>query len=82
VGGVGGGQDVRAGRLESLRTTVVDIGGGRQAQRRMPVRRVVPGKNTWQWARAAWVEANRAGKSGRYLKVLNRDSEEGLSQRT
>ena len=37
------------------------------------------GKKTWQWARACWIEANRAGKSGRYFMVLNCDSEYGLS---
>src|SRR6516165_10190878 len=37
------------------------------------------GKKTWQWARASSIEPNWPGKHGRYLKVLNCDSEKGLS---
>src|SRR5271170_5451980 len=37
------------------------------------------GKKSWQCARAAWIEPNRAGNAGRYFKVLNWDSEYGLS---
>src|SRR5487761_1708249 len=36
-------------------------------------------KNAWQWARAASIEPKRAGKPGRYLRVLNCASEYGLS---
>src|SRR5437763_12584702 len=37
------------------------------------------GKKFWQCARAASMQAKRAGKSGRYLSVLNWLSEYGLS---
>jgi hypothetical protein len=40
------------------------------------------GKKMWQWARTSWIEPNRAGKSGRYLSVLNCASENGLSLET
>src|SRR5450432_1461906 len=36
-------------------------------------------KKSWQWARAASIEGNRAGNAGRYLRVLNCASEYGLS---
>src|ERR1039458_9680347 len=36
-------------------------------------------KNRAQWARASSKLPNRSGKSGRYLKVRNCDSEYGLS---
>jgi len=36
-------------------------------------------KNVRQNSRACWIEAKRAGKSGRYFSVLNVDSEYGLS---
>jgi hypothetical protein len=35
------------------------------------------GKKSWQCARAAWIEGNRAGKAGRYFSVLNWASEYG-----
>jgi hypothetical protein len=34
--------------------------------------------NSWQCARACSIEVNRAGKYGRYFKVLNGASENGL----
>jgi hypothetical protein len=37
------------------------------------------GKNSWQCARAASIEPNRAGNAGRYFRVLNWASEYGLS---
>ena len=40
------------------------------------------GKKTWQWARASWIEPKRSGKAGRYLRVLNCASENGLSLET
>src|SRR5919205_1342849 len=36
-------------------------------------------KNPWQNWRACFGERKRSGKSGRYLRVLNWDSEKGLS---
>ena|SRR6266487_2646459 len=36
----------------------------------------------WQWARAPWIEPNRSGKAGRYFRVLNCASENGLSLET
>lgn len=36
------------------------------------------GKNSWQCARAASIEAKRTGKPGRYFRVLNCASEYGL----
>ena len=61
---------------------VVDIGGGVQAQPGMAMLLVVPRKKTWQCARAASIEANWPGKSGRYFRVLNWASEYGLSSET
>jgi hypothetical protein len=43
---------------------------------------VVPGKKTWQWARASWIAPNRSGNAGRYFSVLNCASENGLSLET
>src|SRR5919202_4775833 len=40
------------------------------------------GKKTWQWARAASIEANWPGKPGRYFRVVNWASEYGLSLET
>src|SRR6266498_5687946 len=39
-------------------------------------------KKSWQKARASSIEAKRSGKPGRYLRVLNCDSEYGLSLET
>ena len=36
-------------------------------------------KNALAWARACWMQVKRCGKSGRYLRVLNWASENGLS---
>jgi hypothetical protein len=64
VGGEGGGEHVGPGGLDGLGTAVVDIGGGVQAQGRMAMLGLYQGKKTWQCARAASIEAKRAGKSG------------------
>jgi hypothetical protein len=37
------------------------------------------GKKAWQCTRAASIESNRPGKSGRYFSVLNCASLNGLS---
>src|SRR6187397_2130585 len=39
-------------------------------------------KKCWQQVRASSIEAKRSGKPGRYLRVLNCDSENGLSFET
>jgi hypothetical protein len=68
---VGGGQDAGAAGPDGCGCAVVDVSGGVQAQARVPVLDVVPGKKAWQYARAASIEPKRAGNPGRYLRVLN-----------
>jgi len=76
---VGGGQDAAALGLDGWGLAVVDVGGGVQAEAAVAVLVVVPAEKSWQCARAASTESNRAGKAGRYLRDLNWASEYGLS---
>jgi hypothetical protein len=82
VGGIRGGEHPGPLGPPTLRQTKVHIVGREQAQAPMVMLGVVPGKKTWPCARASWIEPNRSGKSGRYLKVLNWASEYGLSLET
>jgi hypothetical protein len=66
--------------VQDLGAAGLDGGGGVQAEPAVAVLVVVPGKKSWQCARAASIEANRAGKAGRYFRVLNCASEYGLSR--
>jgi hypothetical protein len=53
VSEVGGGQDLGASGLDGYGAAVVDVGGGVQAEAAVMVLVVVPGKKSWQCARAA-----------------------------
>jgi hypothetical protein len=78
---IGGSQDAGAAGLDGCGCAVVNVGSGVHARAAMAVAGVVPGKNVWQCARAARVEAKRAGKPGRYFMVLNCASENGFVRR-
>ena len=67
VGVVGVGQGLGALGLH--------VGGGVKAEPTVAVALLYQGKKSWQCARAASIEPNRAGKPGRYFRVLNCASE-------
>jgi hypothetical protein len=71
VGGVGAVEHSGSFLPGLLGGAVVDVGGGVQAQAGVVMFVVVPGENVRQNRRAASIESNRSGKSGRYLSVLN-----------
>ena len=77
MGGEGCGEHAGAFVADGVGGAVVDVGGNVQAEAGVAVRRD-QAKNVWQCCRAASMEANRVGKSGRYFSVLNCGSEYGL----
>ena len=82
VGGEGGGEHAGAFIADGVGGAVVDVGGDVQAQTGVAVFVVDQAKNVWQCSRAASIEPNRVGKSGRYFSVLNCASLKGLSSET
>ena len=60
----------------------MDVGGGVQAQPGVAMFVVVPAEEGLAVPRAASIESNRSGKSGRYFRVLNCASLNGLSLET
>ena len=79
---VGGGQDLGAPGLDGRGLAVVDVCGGVQAEPAVTVLVVVPAEELLAVRPACSIEVNRAGKYGRYLRVLNCASENGLSFET
>jgi hypothetical protein len=79
---VGGAQDLDALLPLRLGQAAMDIVGRHQAEGAVTMLGVDQVKNRWQNASASSYEPNRAGKSGRYLSVLNCASENGLSLET
>jgi len=56
---------------EWVAAAVVDVGGGVQGEAGERCSLLYQVKKSWHQARACWMEANRAGNDGRYVRVLN-----------
>ena len=82
VGGVRGIEHAGPLLAGDFGGAVVDVGGRVKCQPGVAMLIVVPGKKYWQCTRAASIEVNRPGKSGRYFSVLNCASLNGLSLET
>jgi hypothetical protein len=74
VGVVGGGEDLGPFGLEVLGSAVVDVSGRVQAQGRVAVDVVVMPEEGVTEGVGVGQAANRSGKPGQYLSVLNCDS--------
>jgi hypothetical protein len=61
---------------------VVEHFGREQSDAAVVVSVLYQVKKTWQQARASWIEPKRSGNCGRYFRVLNWLSENGLSSET
>ena len=75
MGCVGGVEDAGALVADNLGEAVVDVSGGVKAEPGMAMLVVDQPKKVTQCARAASIDGNRSGKSGRYFNVLNCASE-------
>jgi hypothetical protein len=68
---IGGAQEIRAPLPLGLGEAVVNVVGGHQAEGAVPVLDVVPREEALAERLGVLIGPNRAGKSGRYLRVLN-----------